>query len=1152
MIDKRRTGFLAALLVLSMVFAWKYYLDRGQEGAHYGEHGNSTPIDGVPMDDWAAVPASVSAPPSSAWLEARTTRYAALFKNWKCDTLVVPVQIEEGGFDRPNRQIMSAELALALSFPGQCVADPFLADIALGDSLRRRDDKAVRDLARTIRARRIVTAYAGHDDAGSMRVTLQVSQTDADHPAALPRITAAHSFNGLHYDAEHPPFAAFAAQLPQMLAAVNLQSAPPSPAPGGALPAQLPQSLDLYKRPPDEPPVAQAAHLLFLAMMGPYEWRATSRLFSKAWLALQAADPNDPLVRRMRARIMLHLWERPYALALLGDSPGPAAEGLRAILNGNLPQARNALAQVREPWEQLFLALEVHDLELYQYREPRQSAAYVLRLMGGTQWKYFAARRLGDADEWEVGSTQPIKALLDQSFPAADFSLADNSIVESLTKAFDTSAAELLTLRHLYWLEQWQPQLWCCKSFSAAPGPSDLLDLLDSRIQYTLGHQAYYEYSPQGAYDRALGLLEQYDSLLAGDPCNEELRAWIYDAQLKQGELGKRAELEQRLRQSARITAWLEQGQTRDSNFMLWYLHQSPHDPAEPLLRNYTQDYPPRAFWQWYGHHAVAEERLAFSSFDAHPLAELIRSSSGDKRAGYLAMLDSRFLGDGDATQLRLDNLPADQLTPEYLRGLVASDPDNWALRNALGKALLARDDFGGVRDAILGYPPFAEDKPKDPVALSNFASGWGHDLLWVGAFGEARPLLQKAADYNTGSGAGGFSTARIALLGGDFGAAAESFSEVAQHYRSFIAYREQASLMFAAGMERQAWALFDEVTGRYDDHGLWASAMVAHRRASLDDAGLNAWFAERLARTKAGEDRDNLRSYAFLEQVVDRAPAAGFADAMKALAGPSEVAVRPGGRTYLQGAQQDANAEIGPSAFGRGRHARLNAGLDLPDRYQLAAAAMLAWRAGRYDESVSDFDRLASAYTIEHGTFSVLLPYFAFAAAKSGDKLGLQQFLEQLPAADQGYEVTLARAVFAGLAGNKEAALKLLGSGFHDWAYADAEHFPISAYWYLATCILIYEDTHEDRYRQAALRLARPLRRAEPAFAFGHAVVAYLSDDHEERVEALALAAYLDPRSYWAGKVPAAVQSAARAWLDKNPSPFSKGRRGWAWYDAG
>jgi hypothetical protein len=178
-------------------------------------------------------------------------------------------------------------------------------------------------------------------------------------------------------------------------------------------------------------------------------------------------------------------------------------------------------------------------------------------------------------------------------------------------------------------------------------------------------------------------------------------------------------------------------------------------------------------------------------------------------------------------------------------------------------------------------------------------------------------------------------------------------------------------------------------------------------------------------------------------------------------------------------------------------------------------------------------------------GYLSVVLPYFAFAAAKSNDTLHLRQFVDL----QGGFEWTLARAVFAGLSSQKDDATKLLDSAFHDWAVAHGDQFPISAYHYIATCILLYEDTHDDAYRQAALRLARPFRRFEPAFAFGHAAVGFLSDEETERVPALAIALYLDPRSEWASKAPAASQAAARTWFDKHPNPFTAKDQDWSWY---
>ena len=142
------------------------------------------------------------------------------------------MQVEGEGFDRPNRNIMSADLAVALASAGQCVADPYLVDIALGDGLRRRNVSDVLALARTLKASQIITVYSGHYAPGRMRVTLQVSRLGA---------VTAHSVDDLAYDEEHPPFLVFHEHLAELLSAVGLRAGTLAPAgPTGAMPAALP------------------------------------------------------------------------------------------------------------------------------------------------------------------------------------------------------------------------------------------------------------------------------------------------------------------------------------------------------------------------------------------------------------------------------------------------------------------------------------------------------------------------------------------------------------------------------------------------------------------------------------------------------------------------------------------------------------------------------------------------------------------------------------------------------------------------------------------------------------------------------------------------------------------------------------------------
>jgi hypothetical protein len=1095
------------------------------------------PADGIPGIDEAAIPAIPGdPPPRSDWMEQRSRRYAGLFNGAHCDILLVPMQVEGEGFDRPNRNIMSADLAVALASAGQCVADPYLVDIALGDGLRRRNVSDVLALARTLKASQIITVYSGHYAPGRMRVTLQVSRLGA---------VTAHSVDDLAYDEKHPPFLVFHEHLAELLSAVGLRAGTLAPAgPTGAMPAALPDSLNIYLHPSTRrstTALERAAELAFLAMLAPpEEWRATDRLFSKAWVALEAADGADPAARRLRARILLHLHERPLALSLLKDDAGPEADGLRAMLNGNLPQARQALTSLHDPWAQLFLGLEVHELELRYGRDPRGTERQVLVAFDSSPYRPLVMRRLHDWDLWNPGSTSEFKELLDGNLPLNAFDQIAFRIRDDLLSHYDRRALELSALRHLHRLVSTQPQRWCCHSFSTEPSASDLLDLLDSRIEHTLGRQAHHMLFAQGLPSDALAVLQAYDPELAGSPWIEELRSQAYSNLWRTSAVADRPAVDDAMLRAARLSLWWGQAQSAVSNKLLWYMNKPATDPLVRHWLRLSNDYPMRGYWEGNALGPSAEASLPFSTDDSGVLQALLNHSNGDAHERYLAELKARFIGDPYATRVRFDNLSPDQLNETVLRAQIAIDRDNWELYRELGGILLEHNACDAAQQAILSYPPFADEHPNDPVALSGYASEWGHDLLWLGALEQARPLLRKAVDYHTNSSAEGYSAARLSLLDRRYGTAASSFLDTSLHYSDWTAGRELISLMFAAGLDSSAWVALDRFQDRYQAHGVWVAALIGHRHAAIADGQVNRWYAQRIGNAVHGEDKDALRSYAFLEGFVDRIPTPQFPSAMKALASRSEVAVQGDGSLVLTGASSGAAARLGPGMFAHGKPVLSAKDVEIPDRYATAAEALVEVSQARYSEAVSSFERLGRLYTIEQGNLSYVMPYYALAAARSGDHTGLQNALDAVPAKDQGYELILARAVLAALAGKRDQAMATLERAFHSWAYSQASHFPMSAYQYLATCTLIFEATGDDAYRQAALRLARPLRRLEPAFAFSHALVAYLSEDPSERTEALVAALYLDPASHWATEVPAPVLQAARDLLGRDGNPFS------------
>src|SRR6185312_17562915 len=223
---------LLALLLLAVaaVVVW-YRFD--------AMRGDSPPavVDGEPVADVVAPIGAPDALQTSKWLAARAKRYRALFDGWQCDVLVAPLGVESLAFDRPTRYLMAGDIAQALAAPDKCVADPMLVDIALGEGLRQHSADAMRQLADDLKAKTLVSAWAGHDRRKQMRITLQVEQRDASGRT----VSSKRKSFSANYSDDVSPFDAFHADLPRMLGEVGLSAAQRHVA-AGELPDTLPAS----------------------------------------------------------------------------------------------------------------------------------------------------------------------------------------------------------------------------------------------------------------------------------------------------------------------------------------------------------------------------------------------------------------------------------------------------------------------------------------------------------------------------------------------------------------------------------------------------------------------------------------------------------------------------------------------------------------------------------------------------------------------------------------------------------------------------------------------------------------------------------------------------------------------------------------------
>src|SRR5262245_23356173 len=124
-------------------------------------------------------PASTAQVTASAWQEQEQNRFATWFEKHPADVLIVPFQVSGYALDPAERSLMTSRLADALaSKTTLTLADPMLADRALGEGLRKYDETEVFALANRIHARYVILGTTGHDGQSTWRLNIRAVQKD--------------------------------------------------------------------------------------------------------------------------------------------------------------------------------------------------------------------------------------------------------------------------------------------------------------------------------------------------------------------------------------------------------------------------------------------------------------------------------------------------------------------------------------------------------------------------------------------------------------------------------------------------------------------------------------------------------------------------------------------------------------------------------------------------------------------------------------------------------------------------------------------------------------------------------------------------------------------------------------------------------------
>lgn len=1103
----------------------------------------------------------------SAWRTAEKAFYEEILAKARVDVLVAPFQVQDQGFSREIRSLMTAQLVAAIADAGgPSVADPYLVARALGDGERQLDLAQVFNLAGKLEAKRVVLVWVGHDPkkAMTMRVTLQYCDRDdrfrwevcpprpgvfaigALIPSARMNI---RNFDDVAFSDPQTPIEAYQGLLPGMLEFLGLKYAAPARVVSRFESSALPNS-PLAMVSSKAEAARDAYYFQLLAALAPESAeRVRERLNEKSLLALEQMSPKSPDYRALRARALMNIGLRPAALHALGKPATPEEKHLAALLNGNLPEVQANRSKVAPGIRAVLAALEENAIAAaYGVRSQEKSLAEVEAMkLPGDVWQFLAARAMTDWNDWAQHNNLALKGLLDHEFPIAGFT------AEAMARGaaalgdprFD-ARVDLSVHDHVRRQTQAAADKWCCQPLAARPGALDYLDLLEGMGTDNLLRRAKFLAHIQGQPESTVRFLARIDGVYKDHPQFTVVRAQA-EFQLADNVGGAQSDTLRRTAYISAFNAWYwEQGQTRAAadafqDVIGRSVRQDYYGGYDNL---YAADYPYRPFYPfsavpWLAETKVRNARAALenSSFDFSPVDQIIKSlgyqQQWDQADVILRSLENRFAGHPQRVQLMAESSQrkGDLAAAEkHYRDGIRARPSDEASYQKLGQLLFESAAPEKAAGVFRSYPGLANDSDANPVSLSNYASSAGSLFYWSGQFELAVPFYDIAAKLRTGSDASISSAIRLNLLKGDYAAALTGSLERAQRYQSPYAYRDALGLLHALGRSAEAWDAFNALVGQINHPAVWETALVGHRMRSTSEQELAAWHAREPMRS-AGPYHAYAPVALLRTGMTDRTPSAQLPSLLASVERPVWKLDDSEGNVVRPVANESEYFVLGPKAahdttLTRRHFAGANKTRVKSD-FVYFAEAYRSIRLGAFEAARATLEEATTLYDVKNESLGYLLPYYAYAAARARKVAPLEALLDQISGQYRRFDYYLSRGVIAALAGKADESLRDLKLALHRRPFTGRR--PVySEYQYAELCEWLFETTRNPKYRDEALRWARANQAFQPWFAWAYAMEARLTTNKDERGRAIAIAYYLDKGSERLAKLPADEVAAA------------------------
>lgn len=1131
--------------------------------------------------------------PPSAWIQGRKVQYQNLLHQAKFDILVVPFQVQHFGIDAIGRSLMTAYLVASLQGTTSIrIPNPDLVAKALGENARTYKKKDVYQLARALGVKTVVWGYVGHDRVADMRVTLQIQRRDESGLHENSPMTQWDSAI-LPFTDETPPEEVFRQLLPrikQNISSTALLTLTRSlDQPTSVEPPPIPPSPQHLMKTRSTNPLHQSYSLQLLGTLFPRQAeRAKERLFEQSLVALSALPAVTPGWRLLKARALFHLKRRPAALAVLGVPTTPSEKALLALLNGNLPELELQVTQIKDPINHWLTFFELIDLRHHYDQTERNKAELKILVDQFPEWGPLLIRRGVDLDRWQPTSNVFVKVLLDKAFPIPHASLQD---MLKGRKALQQSFPNQITIEqsiraHTQETLATHAQEWCCSQTFEPSLSLQYFDLLAALAEANLLHAILHQYVTQGDNTAALALLDQADPVYNGHPAFARLRSSIELEIIKSDKRSTNLTALRQFYQGFVNSMFWSGGQTlpsmqavwaeRDNYTLITKMTEVDQKPTLPLWIIYAKDVPRRSYWPDAEIRSTPEqyyENLLHSLKYAHRYFSVLETildlyTSNNKRSlEGKALWEAhahRFIGNPDRVTWMAENPfylgNVDQRIEGYQTAIAQGGTD-WEPYEKLGKIYISDGRFKDAKDVYESFPGFQNPKHTNPVQISHQAYNAGSALFWRGVPELATPLYRLSAGLRTGSGSSLSSEARLAMLDGDFRTAAKISLRRAKRYDSYYAYRDYLSLLHLLGHSKESWSGFSSLLGKYDSPQIWTSAFVGHRIEGRSDQDIQAWIDEQNERRPLHPFESFSARFAFMIFTIDRPPndrvseiIAKYASKYQAKLDAAGYTLDPSGQVIGPSSYKDFDKRyvILPSDYELGKPKsskdiagiRLKANQPVESHFALFAKGYTALRKKDYLAAFQWFEKRARYYRYQeqyHNGYAI--PYFAWAAVKSGQDDAFRLFLDKLkqPEAEldwyEGFDHFLAEAFLAGAQGHHSQAIEYLKKAFRHRPHTEMRPL-FSWYQVVEACEILFEDSGKEEYKTLALQWAKEYQVIQPMFAWAYGVEAKYSNNPSEKQRALALALFLDKRSERIREIPEPQKEQALKWL-KTHNPF-------------